>query len=148
MDYIFNAAGVSMPSPTILPAFNVNEKVHSISHSLCCNTIRRTKTFSSIFSFINAKEITVVVNSVIDKMSKENKESLDSEKSTEYKDYDNLDSDDDIEENFTCDNCEYTCYVKSNLTKHVKSLHERPCDECDFVTSNKMHLKMHKKILS
>ena len=39
----------------------------------------------------------------------------------------------------------YTSNVKSNVTKHVKSIHKHSCDKCDFVTSNKMHLKLHKK---
>ena len=66
-----------------------------------------------------------------------------------YVDYDNIDSDDDsdneIDKKFNCDQCEYTCKMENNLTKHVKSEHNHSCEECKFTTSNKMHLKMHAK---
>ena len=35
--------------------------------------------------------------------------------------------------------------MKSKLIKHIESEHTHSCDKCDFVTSNKMHLKMHVK---
>ena len=67
-----------------------------------------------------------------------------------YVDYDNLDSDDDDTDDnreikFNCDQCEYTCKMESNLTKHVKSDHNHSCEQCKFKTSNSMHLKMHVK---
>ena len=43
-----------------------------------------------------------------------------------YIDYDNIDSDDDIDQNILSNSCE--------------------CDKCDFKTTNKMHLKLHKKL--
>ena len=64
-----------------------------------------------------------------------------------YVDYDNIDSDDDsydeTNENFKCQQCQYTCNVKNNLKKHVESEHKSSCDKCDFITSNEMLLKMH-----
>ena len=66
-----------------------------------------------------------------------------------YVDYDNIDSDDDsdneIDNKFSCDQCEYTCKMESILTKHVQSEHIHSCEQCKFTTSNKMHLKMHAK---
>ena len=35
--------------------------------------------------------------------------------------------------------------VKSSFTRHVKTSHDNSCDQCDFITTNKMHLKLHLK---
>ena len=64
-----------------------------------------------------------------------------------FVDYDNIDSDDDseIDDNFKCQECDFTSNIERNLKKHVKSEHNNTCDKCNFSTSNKMHLKMHIK---
>jgi len=49
---------------------------------------------------------------------------------------------------FSCPECDKICSVKSNLTKHIKSQHERivyPCTYCDHKYKEKANLKLHTK---
>ena len=57
-----------------------------------------------------------------------------------YVDYDNIDSDDDSEDEME-KKCDYKFNMAGNLTKHVKSEHSHSCEQCNFKTSNKMHVK-------
>ena len=61
-------------------------------------------------------------------------------------------SDNKIEEKsrkeFSCTECGKTCSEKSNLTKHVQSMHEGivyPCTQCDHKAKQTAHLKSHIK---
>ena len=122
----------------------------------CRNWKKGLCRFSDLCEFLHEeKEEMVSVN------SEENKNTIKQDDtmieklndSSDYIDYDNLDSDDDeiventknVKTKFSCDQCEDTFHVKSGLTRHLKTVHVNACDQCDFVTTNTMHLKMHVK---
>ena len=45
-----------------------------------------------------------------------------------------------------CDQCEYKTKDRSNLNKHIKSVHEgkkEPCNECAYSATSKGNLKKH-----
>ena len=47
-------------------------------------------------------------------------------------------------EDFTCDKCNSTANTKRK--KHVKTVHENTCEECEYTASDKQHLKQHIKL--
>ena len=38
---------------------------------------------------------------------------------------------------FKCDNCHINWQNKHNIKNHKKSVHENPCDKCDFTLNSK-----------
>ena len=75
-------------------------------------------------------------SSKVDNVQQETQDS--SEKKTEEK----------SRKEFSCTECGKTCSEKSNLTKHVQSMHEGivyPCTNCDHKAKQTGHLKSHMK---
>ena len=124
--------------------------------NICKNWQKGSCHFTNLCEFTHPSVVNQDEDCSVQKTSIVNQSKVDSEhkicdvtiNDDNYVDYDNIDSDDDSEddsedENLKCQECNYTSKVKGNLTKHVKCKHGHTCDKCDFLTSNKMHLKMH-----